>query len=640
MSCRRIKLGTNLTLRLKNSLVSSTKHSAPTEIQSNDSHISWYSCGPTVYDAAHIGHARTYVCTDIIRRILTDIHHKDVNFAMGITDIDDKIIERAASNGLPDWLATERMVRGLENDFFDDLDSLNVRRPNAVLRVTEHIQEIIQYIEKILLAGSSYITPDGVYFSVASCGDSYLQFRESSAVSNDLSGLETTETIKTDPSAGSLTNDVSNLASDLKGYKKDNRDFALWKSVKLGEPSWDSPWGPGRPGWHIECSAITHSYFGPKLDIHSGGIDLQFPHHTNEIAQCASHNCSRPSEWVKFWIHTGHLYIEGRKMSKSLKNFISIKDYMQGSYSTHPAIDFRIFCLQNKYHSSVHFSQSRVDEAGAFRRKIENYLKLSAAVLSPTTSDPINGVAEESNTSSSKIPAAMSCKPTSESKAIGASLSDCQHSVQIALANDFDTPEALKLLSYLVGDAMKYASLVALSRTSVNAVCSDLPSDVHTTVSITAVVNRSTQQPVEPLLAVSNYLRDLLGKLGVDLDHSHERSRLTSSSLPSGPGVLSAGEAIILDSLLDFRSKVRSSSLNCMKSLKTEIKNSGRSSKDVDPIVSIARGALGEVLGACDSVRDSMKSQVGVHIEDVSDTVCIWRSAASSQVTDDKPTQI
>ena len=628
MSLRRIKLGSNVTLRLKNSIVSSTKHTAPTEIQSNENHISWYSCGPTVYDAAHIGHARTYVCTDIIRRILTDIHHKDVDFAMGITDIDDKIIERAAANGLPDWLATERMVRTLETDFFDDLDSLNVRRPNAVLRVTEHIQEIINYIEKILLTGSSYITPDGVYFSVASCGDSYLQFRELSTVTDDLSGQDT---LKTDPSAEPPTNDVSNQGTALKGYKRDNRDFALWKSAKLGEPSWESPWGPGRPGWHIECSAITHSYFGPKLDIHSGGIDLQFPHHTNEIAQCASHNCTPPSEWVKFWIHTGHLYIEGRKMSKSLKNFISIKDYMQGNYSTHPATDFRIFCLQNKYHSSVHFSQTRIDEAGAFRRKIENYLKLSTAVASSITSNQSGDMSEGFNAAATKTPPAMSSKPTIESKAIGIALSDCQRAVQIALSDDFDTSEALKLLSYLVGDAMKYASLVALNHTGNITVHGDSPADVHPAGSIIALVDRSNQQPVEPLMAVSNYISDLLGKLGVDLDHTpQDKSRPTSLALPSGHGIPTAGEEVLLDSLLDFRTKVRSSSLNCMKSMKS----SGKSSKDVDPMVTMVRGALGEVLGACDSVRDSLKTQVGVHIEDVSDTVCIWRSAASNQGAD------
>ena len=168
------ELHTSTGIRLRNSLVSAPASLSPSIVTSDDNALTWYSCGPTVYDAAHIGHARTYVCTDIIRRILTDIHHKDVNFAVGVTDIDDKIIERAAVNGLKNWSETERMVRELEEDFFTDLDALNVRRPDAILRVTEHIPDIIAYIEGIISSERAYVTPDGVYFSVASCGNSYL----------------------------------------------------------------------------------------------------------------------------------------------------------------------------------------------------------------------------------------------------------------------------------------------------------------------------------------------------------------------------------------------------------------------------------------------------------------------------------
>lgn len=593
-------------IKLRNSIISSAEHPAPTAILNDETVISWYSCGPTVYDAAHIGHARTYVCTDIIRRILTDIHHKEVNFAVGVTDIDDKIIDRAVLNGLTSWAQTELMVRALESDFFTDLDALNVRRPDAVLRVTEHIQEIIDYILKILDSGRAYVTPDGVYFSVPSCGDSYLQFQDLSVPPEV---LETPVEAENASEAQSI--DANKHKLPPLGHKRDRRDFALWKSVKPGEPSWESPWGCGRPGWHIECSAITHTYFGPSMSIHSGGIDLQFPHHTNEIAQCAAHNCEAPSKWVKFWVHTGHLYIEGRKMSKSLKNFISIKEFLEGGYSTNPATDFRIFCLMNKYHSAIHFSKTRIDEAGTFRRKIENYLKLSESVISSVRLETKSNIGLDEEDA---VIAARSSKPTVESRALRSALSACQLAVRDALAEDFDTPEALKAMSYLVGDAIKYASAVAVSAPA--------PVDVNAAQGGVYPVS----QPIEPLLAVSCYLTDILFKLGVDLLVTQSK-RQTPSSFPSSSMAStrahSPEEVAILESLIGFRSKVRSSSLTCMKAIKAELK----SSKDAaaNPIAEIAKSAVGDVLKACDLMRISAGTQLGVQIEDVSESLSIWR---------------
>jgi cysteinyl-tRNA synthetase len=193
------------------------------------------------------------------------------------------------------------------------------------------------------------------------------------------------------------------------------------------------------------------------MDIHSGGVDLRFPHHTNEIAQCAAHDNIDPAEWVKYWMHTGHLYIEGRKMSKSLKNFISIKDFISGSYSTHPALDFRIFCLQYKYHSSVHFSQDRIDDAKSFRRKVESYLALAEAVTSSAGLRHSNSkVSAESVITALSTPSALSAKSTKQSRDLKNSLSVCRKAVSKALADDFDTPEALRHMSYLLGDAIRY----------------------------------------------------------------------------------------------------------------------------------------------------------------------------------------
>eukprot|EP00596_Hydrurales_sp_CCMP1899_P009974 CAMPEP_0119037152 /NCGR_PEP_ID=MMETSP1177-20130426/5330_1 /TAXON_ID=2985 /ORGANISM="Ochromonas sp, Strain CCMP1899" /LENGTH=614 /DNA_ID=CAMNT_0006998017 /DNA_START=119 /DNA_END=1960 /DNA_ORIENTATION=- len=577
-------------IKLKNSLFPTPATPLPTIILPEDNALTWYSCGPTVYDSAHIGHARTYVCTDIIRRILTDIHDKDVNFAIGVTDIDDKIIERAISKGYKNWPEMELMVRNLENEFFEDLDALNVRRPDAVLRVTEHMTEIIQYIEGINKSGCSYVTPDGVYFSVTSCGDSYEQFRKAS-----------TDTGSDDEAASEGTYKAASL-----GYKKDRRDFALWKTTKEGEPSWNSPWGPGRPGWHIECSAVTHSYFGPSMDIHSGGIDLQFPHHTNEIAQCAAHNSTIPSAWVKYWMHTGHLYIDGRKMSKSLKNFISIKDYLSGTYSLNPSMDFRIFCLQHKYNSSVYFSQDRIDDAGIFRRKIENYFKLSYAVISSFKEQQCEGVIS-----------AIPVKATVESRILRTSLSDCKKLVSAALVDDFDTPEALRHVSYLLGDAIKYANIAALNLSPSTKSSEDKDSE------------KNISQPLEPLLVVCLYVEDLLGRLGVDITQQR-LGPSSDSNLDVAPVV--PRHELVLDSLLAFRSKIRGASLNGMKKIKIESKKTISESvtdetatkASKESLADIAKSSLGEVLKECDRVRDTVGPMLGVKIEDISESVSIW----------------
>lgn len=220
----------------------------------------WYVCGPTVYDNSHLGHARTYINTDIIRRILVSYFKFNIHFAMGMTDIDDKIIKRSIEKKI-NW---KELAREYERSFINDMDLLGIQRSETILRVTEHIPDIINYIQKIIDNGSAYQTETGVYFHVPT--------------SNAFGKLGNIPSGEEDPEA-----EVNNIHA-LRG-KKDPRDFALWKIVDISTPHWDSPWGPGRPGWHIECSAMTHAYFGPNVDIHSGGIDLRFPHHTNEIAQ-------------------------------------------------------------------------------------------------------------------------------------------------------------------------------------------------------------------------------------------------------------------------------------------------------------------------------------------------------------------
>jgi cysteinyl-tRNA synthetase len=245
-----------------------------------------------------LGHARTYVATDIIRRILTDHFGLTIDFAMGITDIDDKIINRckelkqgskttsAANEAMVDYRegGFEQLATSFEYDFFEDMDALHVKRPNAVLRVTEHIPEIIEFINTLVKKGFAYATQDGVYFNIDRLPKEY-QYDRFGCVPPTVAEIESQENNTYNPSTVCVTTASSSGGTVLPKTKKDPRDFALWKLSPPADPAWDSPWGRGRPGWHIECSTMTTAYFGEDLDIHSGGIDLQFPHHTNEIAQ-------------------------------------------------------------------------------------------------------------------------------------------------------------------------------------------------------------------------------------------------------------------------------------------------------------------------------------------------------------------
>jgi cysteinyl-tRNA synthetase len=230
--------------------------------------LTWYSCGPTVYDDAHIGHARTYVTTDVLRRVIQHYFHYPLIFAMGITDIDDKIIKRGKEMQFKQWSEFSTFTQTMEQRFLEDMDKLNVLRPDVILRVSDHISCILQFIERLIDKNHAYATSDGVYFAFRSLpiGQVYDRFGclgdHSSEIRESIGELESI--------------DIHD--------KRDRQDFALWK-FSQDQFGWDSPWGFGRPGWHIECSSMTYDYFGKTLDIHSGGVDLQFPHHTNEIVQ-------------------------------------------------------------------------------------------------------------------------------------------------------------------------------------------------------------------------------------------------------------------------------------------------------------------------------------------------------------------
>uniref|UniRef100_A0A8C4N1L2 cysteine--tRNA ligase n=1 Tax=Equus asinus TaxID=9793 RepID=A0A8C4N1L2_EQUAS len=365
---------------------SRTRRKDPLIVGSADA-TSWYSCGPTVYDHAHLGHACSYVRFDIIRRILTRVFGCNIIMVMGITDVDDKIIRRAREmNVSPTSLANL-----YEEDFKQDMAALKVLPPTVYLRVTENIPQIISFIEGIIAKGHAYSTAKGnVYFDLQSRGDKY----------GKLVGVA-----------------PGPVGEPVESDKRHASDFALWKAAKPQEMFWASPWGNGRPGWHIECSTISS-----QLTVHAG-IDLAFPHHENEIAQCeVFHQCK---QWGNYFLHSGHLHVKGKeeKMSKSLKNYITIKDFLK---TASPDV-FRLFCMRSSYRSAIDYSDGAVLEA--------KHLLLAATAFVEDARAYMRGQ--------------LVCGPIGED-VLWERLSHTKGAVKAALADDFDTPGAVDAIMDLI----------------------------------------------------------------------------------------------------------------------------------------------------------------------------------------------
>ncbi|XP_072390660.1 cysteine--tRNA ligase, cytoplasmic [Diabrotica undecimpunctata] len=474
--------------------------------------VNWYSCGPTVYDASHMGHARSYITFDILRRVLSDYFGYDIFYVMNITDIDDKIIKRARQNYLfkkyvdenhplesvladaklvlqnvqsrvktttdldkknmlekmltrlaasveeleesvksgdslkvenskqqfildgkdpiSEWLDQKQgdtvrdnaifssLPRHWEQQFYKDMDALNILRPNVVTRVSEYIPEIITFIQKIIENGFGYEASGSVYFDVAAFDKSEKHYYA-----------------KLVPEAYGDTNSLQEGEGDLttaeqRSEKHSPNDFALWKKSKPGEPFWDSPWGIGRPGWHIECSAMASDIFGATMDIHTGGVDLKFPHHDNEIAQSEAYFGN--SEWVSYFLHSGHLTIAGCKMSKSLKNFVSIQDAL----SKYTSRQLRFAFLLHSWRDTLDYSQNTMDSAIQYEKLFnEFFLNVKDASMSiclkNTTVDTFTKWSEHEKTLSNKLIAAKTA-------------------VHNALCDNIDTKSAINALRDIV----------------------------------------------------------------------------------------------------------------------------------------------------------------------------------------------
>ncbi|CAB0149519.1 Cysteine--tRNA ligase [Pseudidiomarina piscicola] len=305
--------------------------------------VKLYVCGVTIYDYCHIGHARTYVAFDVVVRYLRAKGYK-VTYVRNITDVDDKIIRRANENNEAIDAVTERFTAAMHDDF----DKLNLLRPDIEPTVTGHMGDIITMIETLIARGHAYVADDGdVLFDVSS-------FNNYGKLSKQ--NLEQLQ-------AGSRV--------DVAQNKTDPLDFVLWKRAKADEPSWPSPWGEGRPGWHIECSAMNKRHLGEHFDIHGGGSDLIFPHHENEVAQSC---CANDSDYVNYWMHSGMVQVDAVKMSKSLGNFFTIRDVL----AEYDAETVRYFLVSSHYRSQLNYSTDNLDQARAGLERLYTALRDAA----------------------------------------------------------------------------------------------------------------------------------------------------------------------------------------------------------------------------------------------------------------------
>ncbi len=298
--------------------------------------VRMYSCGPTVYDYFHIGNARPFIIFDTLRRYFEYKGYK-VIFVQNFTDIDDKMINRAKEEGITVKELADKFIE----EYFKDADALGIGRATYHPRATDHIPDIIEFIKKLMDKGLAYEVEGDVYFDTSA-------FSEYGKLSGQ--NLEDLE-------AGARI--------DVDDRKKNPMDFALWKAQKPGEPAWDSPWGPGRPGWHIECSVMAMKYLGETIDIHSGGQDLTFPHHENEIAQSEG---ATGKPFARYWLHNGYINVNNQKMSKSLGNFFTVRDIAK-EFDLEVV---RLFMLSAHYRSPVNFSRELLEQAQSALDRLYN----------------------------------------------------------------------------------------------------------------------------------------------------------------------------------------------------------------------------------------------------------------------------
>ncbi len=369
----------------------------------NPHEVKMYVCGPTVYDYFHIGNARSFIMADVLRRYLEYKGYK-VKYIMNLTDIDDRIIKKSIEEKIDAKHVAEKYTKA----FFDDIEKLKVRRADVYPKATEHVHEIVDFIKRLEKNGFAYNVDGNVFYDVS-------KFNKYGKLSGKkLDELE------------------SGARVDVNEEKKNPLDFALWKKAKEGEPFWESPWGKGRPGWHIECSAMSCKHLGETFDIHAGGNDLIFPHHENEIAQSEAANGKK---FVNYWIHFGFLNINNEKMSKSLGNFFTARDVLK-HYSTEA---IRLLFCQTHYRGPLEFSDELLDSTKKGLEKFENLIEKINMELEPHPS-PL-----------------QSARGGQEGEGVNSNLDFEKYhkDFETAMDDDLNTPQAVAVLFDFVRDVNK-----------------------------------------------------------------------------------------------------------------------------------------------------------------------------------------
>jgi cysteinyl-tRNA synthetase len=357
--------------------------------------VKMFVCGQTVYDDAHLGHAKTYINFDVIVRWLRYLGFK-VFYAQNITDIDDKIIKRANERGMSFKELAEFYIKR----FFEDMEALGVKQNIDLFpKSSDYISQIIEQIQTLIKKGYAYVVKGDVYYDVK-------KFKDYTKLSRMTVDELTEHRIEPDP------------------RKRNTYDFSLWKSAKPGEPSWDSPWGKGRPGWHIEDTAMTVSIFGPQYDLHGGASELIFPHHTNEIAQAEAATGKRP--FVKYWLHGGIFNISGEKMSKSLKNFVTIREALK-NYDSEV---LRTFYISTHYRAPIDFDENAIKQA---KEKLEVFYNLINRIVNSFSNEKIK-----------------------DEDKLEKAIEETMKKFTNAMNDDFNTPLALSYLFNLANESNKF----------------------------------------------------------------------------------------------------------------------------------------------------------------------------------------
>lgn len=470
-----------VSLKIYNSLTRSKQPFEPLE----EGKVKMYVCGPTVYDYIHIGNARPLIFFDVVRRFLERIGY-DVRYIVNFTDVDDKLIRKSEETGLSVPEVADKFIAA----YHEDADKLGIRKATVHPRVTENMPEIISFIEGLMERGMAYESGGDVYFRTA-------KFEEYGKLSHQ-----------------NLDELQYGIRIEVDERKQDPRDFVLWKAAKPGEIRWDSPWGEGRPGWHIECSAMAGKYLGHTIDIHGGGQDLKFPHHECEIAQSEG---LHGQTFARYWMHNGYININNEKMSKSLGNGINVKEILK---TIKPNV-LRFFMLSTHYRHPLNFTDEAIEQARSAVQRIENCLLNLQHRLAAVS--PLEIQAEDEK----------------ERQELARSIREIMQHFDDKMSDDFNTPDALSAVFELVSEANNQLKKDVLSAKLIEMLLAAFD-ELNQVLGILPVEEQSEElvdEEIEKLIAERNEarkakqwqradeIRDLLADRGIILEDTPQGVR-------------------------------------------------------------------------------------------------------------------